>query len=103
MQGCGCDVLVKTECQMEDGCMDFIVGALKKSTSYVAVNCSSLCSFTVACWLCFDEWARVKTDKPMDKKQVTLLCKALIKNRKLNGIYLRGLNTSQQKACILSV
>ena len=45
MEQCACDVLVKTECQMEDGCMDLIVDALRKSTSFVAVNCSSLCSF----------------------------------------------------------
>ena len=36
--------LVKTECQMEKGCMDLIVEALTKSTSHVTVNCSSLCS-----------------------------------------------------------
>ena len=51
MQGCECDVLVKTECQMEEGCMDLIVEALKKSTSYVAVNCSSLCSYYHCCVL----------------------------------------------------
>ena len=45
MEQCACDVLVKTECQMEDGCMDLIVDTLTKSTSFVAVNCSSLCSF----------------------------------------------------------
>ena len=52
MQGFGCDVLVKTECQMEKGCMDMIVETLTKSTSYVAVNCSSLCSFNHYCVDC---------------------------------------------------
>ena len=54
-------------------------------------------SIVVVCWLCCDEWAHEKTDKPMDKKQVASLCKALRRNRKLNGLYLRGLNTPQQK------
>ena len=93
MQGCDCDVLVKTECQMEEGCMDLIVETLTNSTSYVAVNCSSLCSFNHRFCLCCVESAHVKTDKPMDKKQVALLCKALMRNRLLNGLYLRGLNT----------
>ena len=91
-------MLVKTECQMEEGCVELIVEALKKSTSYVAVNCSSLCSFNhCLCLLCFEEWGHVKTDKLMDKKQVASLYKALMKNRRLNGLYLRGLNTPQQK------
>ena len=45
-------MLVKTECQMEEGCMDLIVGALKKSASYVAVNCSSLCPSNHCCVGC---------------------------------------------------
>ena len=52
MQGCGCDVLVQTECQMEEGCLDLIVATLAKSASYVAVNCSSLCSFFLLCIDC---------------------------------------------------
>ena len=54
-------------------------------------------SIIVVCWLWCDECAHVKTDKPMDKKQVASLCKALMRNRKLNGLYLRGLNTPPQK------
>ena len=52
---------------------------------------------TSLCWLSCDEWTHVITDKPIDKKQVASLCKALMRNRNLNGLYLRGLNTSQQK------
>ena len=43
------------------------------------------------------------TDKPMEKKQVASLCKALIKNRQLNGLYLRSLNTPQQKRGVFVV
>ena len=51
MQGCDCDVLAKTECLMEEECMDLIIEALKKGASYVAVNCSSYGSFYHCCVL----------------------------------------------------
>ena len=41
-------------------------------------------------------WAHVKTDTPMDKKQVASLCKALRRNKKLSGLYLRSTNTPHQ-------
>ena len=52
---------------------------------------------SLLCVDCCDECAHEKTDKPMDKKQVESLCNALMRNIQLNGLYLRGLNTSQQK------
>ena len=45
----------------------------------------------------------MKTDKPMDKQQVASLCKALKRNKLLNGLYLRSTNTphkSMQIECL---